>query len=110
MDLTNVSKNLNEKAFLNATIAQIQKDFHSIGVEIELNSLNGAELATDLTHELQDLSPEQWIQLAYTVDIGEDKLRNWMAKSGELDELSKLVIYREAFKVYIRNTRASIDL
>ncbi|MFM7637417.1 MAG: hypothetical protein ACKO5W_06085 [Crocinitomicaceae bacterium] len=102
MDLTNVSKKLVETTFLKDTILQIQKDFTAIGINVTLSSSNLNELELDLRIILQSLSPENFMQLAYVVDIGENKTREWMNSGGELSIYTHLIIQREALKVFLR--------
>lgn len=102
MDLTNVSKKLVETAFLKDTIHQIQKDFTAIGINVSLCSSNLNDLELDLRIILQSISPENFMQLAYVVDIGENKTREWMYNGGDLSIYTHLIIQREALKVFLR--------
>jgi len=102
MDLTNVSKKLVETAFLTDTILQIQKDFTAIGINVTFCSSNLNELELDIRIILQSLSPENFMQLAYVVDIGENKTREWMHSGGDLSLYTHLIIQREALKVFLR--------
>ncbi|MFM7474006.1 MAG: hypothetical protein ACKO00_08855 [Crocinitomicaceae bacterium] len=102
MDLTNVSKKLVETAFLKDTILQIQKDFRAIGINVTLYSSNLNELELDLRIILQSLSPENFMQLAYVVDIGENKTREWMHSGRDFSKYTHLIIQRESLKVFLR--------
>lgn len=102
MDLTNVSKKLVETAFLKDTIHQIQKDFTAIGLNVSLHSSDLIELELHLLNILQNLSPVNLMQLAYVVDISENKTREWMNSGGELSKYAHLIIHREALKVFLR--------
>jgi hypothetical protein len=102
MDLTNVSKKLVETAFLTDTILQIQKDFTAIGINVALCSSNLNELELELCIILQSLSPENFMQFAYVVDIGENKTREWMHSGRDFSKYTHLIIQREALKVFLR--------
>lgn len=110
MDLTNVSKKLVDTAFLKDTIHQIQKDFTAIGLNISLHSSDLNELELDLSIILQSLSPENFMQLAYVVDIGENETIEWMHSGGKLSKYTHLIIQREALKVFLRKEFASRSL
>ena len=102
MDLTNLSKKLEEVSFLTMTIAQIHKDFRAIGVEANFNSSDKRGLTNEIASFLGGMSPDKHIQLAYIVDIGEEKMRKWLSKGAELEEFSNMILHREALKILIR--------
>lgn len=103
MNATNLSKKLEENTFLRQTIVQIKKDFFSIGIELFLNSKDIDELIIDLEETLKCLTFENHMQLAYIVDIEEKKIREWLMNGGDLLIFTKMIVHREALKVFIRN-------
>lgn len=89
---------------------KLKKYFTAIGLNVSLHSSDLNELELDLSIILQSLSPENFLQLAYVVDIGENKTREWMHSGGELSKYTHLIIQREALKVFLRKEFASRSL
>ena len=108
---SDLSLHFNNQEFIDATIAQLNKDLQGLFFE-ELKSDFNADssiidqLISTLQPVLQSLSkqhPEQLSQLIYRVDLGEKKYIDSLTQDISLKQLSYLVIEREAQKVYLRS-------
>ncbi len=107
---TDLNVYFNNQEFIDATIAQLNKDlqglfFSELKSDFNTDSSIIDQLTTTLQPVLQSLSkqqPEQLSQFIYRVDLGEKKYIDSLAKDLSLKDLSYLVVEREAQKVYLR--------
>lgn len=107
---TNLNLHFNNQEFIDATIAQLNKDlqglfFDELKSDFNPDSSIIDQLIVVLQPVLQALSkqqPEQLSQFIYRVDLGEKKYIDSLAQDISLKQLAYLVIEREAQKVYLR--------
>jgi hypothetical protein len=98
----------NSTEFADKTCAQINKDLQ--GVSLAAVTLNNIEATTILEHLIQQLNPileklaeeGKLSQFIYVVDLNEHEFKNSFTQQN-FNELSYLVIKREAQKVYLKN-------
>ena len=98
---------INSPEFAANTCAQINKDLN--GVSLASVVLNANDSMTVLEHLVQQLNPileklteeSKLSQFIYLVDLNEFEFKKALAQQS-FDELSYLVIKREAQKVYLR--------
>lgn len=96
---------------LQATVAQLEKDFSQNGLDIKLSTPAEQTLA-QLSKQLQEVfewllehNEQRLMQLLYRIDLGEEKLQQAMRNNHENSLaalLSMMVLKREAQKVIIR--------
>jgi hypothetical protein len=106
-DLTNF---FNQKEFVASTIAQINKDLqglyyedYSIDLDLSDNLLQDSISAlTPILTSLSKRMPEQLSQFIYKVDLNEKKFFDSISADSSLENLSYLILEREAQKVYLR--------
>lgn len=106
-DLTNF---FNQKEFVAATIAQINKDLQGLYYEDYLVDIEHSEnllhdsiaALTPILTTLSKRQPEQLSQFIYKVDLNEKKFFDSLSGDQSLEHLSYLILEREAQKVYLR--------
>lgn len=110
MQVTNVNKKLKEDTFVVLTILQIEKDFKLLGIEFIVRSYEINDLEEAICNTLLAISFEKLMQIAYTVDIEETKIKRWQHNGAHPLEFAKMIIERAALKVFLRleNTKNSL--
>jgi hypothetical protein len=101
---------LNQKDFVDATVAQINKDLQGLfygnfeAAKTPENNLleNLVQPLKPILVELSKRQPEQLSQFIYRVDLAEKKFFESLSSDETLQRLSLLIIEREALKVYLR--------
>lgn len=107
---TNLSLYFKNQEFIDATVAQLNKDLQGLFFDELKSDFNSDsqiidQLISTLQPILQSLTkqqPEQLSQFIYRVDLGEKKYIDSLAQDISLKQLAYLVIEREAQKVYLR--------
>lgn len=102
----------NDRAFLEATLAQLQKDLDkfqlSLNVSISLDSPTQfkqllLENLSQLLIQLSNQSASQLPQLIYTIDLPEPIFHSILRDSVNIhQDLAECILVREAYKVYLR--------
>ena len=95
--------------FVLQTQQQIHKDFSVQGLTVD-NILLEKELdyeaifsiVTDALDRVMRLGERQQLQINYQIDIPQSKFLQAITEENPIEELSALIIRREAFKVYFR--------
>jgi len=108
---TNLQSQFNHKEFVEATVNQLNKDllgihFTDLTTEFKDDSSVLSQLIQNLRPVLQKLAknqPGQLSQFIYRVDLNEQKFIDSLSKDPEMNDLSYLIIEREAQKVYLRS-------
>jgi len=110
MQVRSVNKKLKEATFVELTILQIEKDFKLLGIEFIVRSNKINDLEEAICNTLLAISFEKWVQIAYTVDIEETKIKRWQHNGAHPVEFAKMIIERDALKVFLRleNTKNSL--
>lgn len=112
----NISKNeliqqLSSEKFALQTIAQIEKDFSSCGVELKLEAqtpINYSDLTRNLSLSLDKVIREEshlFYQLLYRIDLNEASVTNEVKSNpnrNHAEVIAEMIIEREAKKVYLR--------
>lgn len=96
-----VKQALIDQSFRVETLEQLQKDFQRCGLElisIDPNHLLGAIEAC-----IAPVSNTQLQQLIYLIDIPESIFLSLSRKDSFHQELSEVILMREALKVYLRH-------
>ncbi len=97
--------------FVRQTIAQIYKDFAKFNVnlseypQIDENTKEKLlEEMSSLLQQLSNLSPHQFTQLIYTIDLPENIFQALLNQNDYFFEnLASCILLREAYKVYLRS-------
>ena len=96
-----VKNALSDQSFRAATLEQIQKDFHRCG--LTLLSIELTDLLQSIESCIKNVSNTQLQQLIYLIDIPEALFLSLTRKETFHQELSEVILMREALKVYLRN-------
>ena len=101
---------LKHEGFVLKTQQQIAKDFAQSGIDfgpafsaepLSLEDiLNSVEIHV---HALIKLGEPKLLQLLYQVDIPQSQFLSLVGNSSFVEEISNLILRREAFKVYLRS-------
>jgi len=101
-----VKQALTEQSFREATILQLEKDFHRCGLDLKANE------QTDLLQTIQScisgIANTQLQQLIYLIDIPEQFFLSLAGKEHFQQEISEVILMREALKVYLRKKFSEI--
>ncbi len=104
-----LKQELMDMEFLRQTQIQIVKDFCKVnssfndGFKDEVRSLSELELqVTEQLSKQLELGQRETLQLLYTIDFPEQKFLEIVQRPDFLVELSQQIIYREAYKVWLR--------
>lgn len=92
------------------TQQQIEKDFHSSGALFESSFTSTAWNYSQIFDAVQDQLAEimkkgetQLLQLLYQIDIPQSQFLASLGESNFSEQLTELIVRREAFKVYLRS-------
>lgn len=93
--------------FILKTQRQIAKDFYSSGVsfseEFELTAISKDEILSTIVKGLDEVINSNGIsQLCYQIDLPEEIYASLFNEPDFTDQLSQLILRREAYKVYMR--------
>ena len=96
-----VKQALSDQAFRAETLVQLQKDFQRCGLELISNEL--LELLPSIEECIKPVSTRQLQQLIYLIDVPESIFLSLSRKDSFHQELSEVILMREALKVYLRH-------
>jgi hypothetical protein len=106
----NLSSLFNQRKFVEATVAQVNKDLNGLYAdEIGVDFNSPVSLMDQLVNKLQPVltelskrTPEQLSQFVYRADLKEQIFFESVSADPSLDNLAYHIIEREAQKVYLR--------
>ncbi len=100
---------LNDSDFVLKTQEQIAKDFGKFNLffpeEFLTAALTKETIESFVAERIADLMQEgetRLLQLLYTIDLPEKEFLSLTTQADFLAQLSKRILYREAYKVYLR--------
>jgi hypothetical protein len=96
-----VKQALMDQSFRVETLAQLEKDFQRCGLSI--NTVDVNHLLQSIASCITNVSNTQLQQLIYLIDIPESIFISLSRKESFHQELSEVILMREALKVYLRN-------
>lgn len=98
-----------EEAFVLKTQQQIAKDFAKFNLEFPedftVKALEREVTESMIQEQLSDImrfGETRLLQLLYTIDISEKQFLNLAVKGDFIRELAQMILFREAYKVYLR--------
>ncbi|MEY3237768.1 MAG: hypothetical protein RI883_1869 [Bacteroidota bacterium] len=99
----------NNEAFVLKTQQQISKDFAKFNLFFsdlfEIDPFSKEEIEIQIADQLADIMKQgetRLMQLLYTIDVAEKDFLQLTTQPNFLQELSHKILYREAYKVYLR--------
>ena len=99
-------KELKDLSFAALTIAQITKDFARISVDFNFQKDKKIELKKQLIAEVEktisNLTSIELQQFIYLIDLKETDFHSASHHENFLEILSEKILYREAYKVFLR--------
>lgn len=100
----------NNTEFTQLTVAQIVKDFHSVGIDVQ-NQISASfsydvleNVVCGLIQQLHSTNSEKFRRLLYTVDLPESDVKRISKSPHFYVDLSQMLIQREFLKVLIRTS------
>jgi hypothetical protein len=96
-----VKQALMDQSFRVETLAQLEKDFQRCGLTI--NTVDVNQLLQSIASCITNVSNTQLQQLIYLIDIPESIFISLSRKESFHQELSEVILMREALKVYLRH-------
>jgi hypothetical protein len=96
-----VKQALMDRSFRVETLAQLEKDFQRCGLTI--NTVDVNQLLRSIASCITNVSNTQLQQLIYLIDIPESIFISLSRKESFHQELSEVILMREALKVYLRH-------
>ena len=110
MDIIEVDNSIKSNKFLNETSLQLEKDFLMIGIhfDIEQSVFTYKDIFSFTFHLIESLNnqdPKKILNLLYTIDLSEEKVREEMQNTtlSFSEMLSEMIVKRELQKVIIKN-------
>lgn len=101
---------IEQNDFALKTQQQIEKDFYASGAEFEAGFTSTAwsydEIFAAVQQQLTNIMSRgetQFLQLLYQIDIPQNQFLESIGKSDFSNQITELIIRREAFKVYLRS-------
>jgi cobalamin biosynthesis Co2+ chelatase CbiK len=100
----------NNTEFTQLTVAQIVKDFQSVGIDVQSQisasfSYDALEnVVCGLIQQLHAANPEKFRRLLYTVDLPETDVKRISRSPHFYVDLSQMIIKREFLKILIRTS------
>ena len=98
------------EAFVLNTQKQLAKDFGQNGFyfseafsEVSFSRDEIEQVVAEQLMEIMRLSETKLLQLLYTIDLPEKEFFSILGKSNFLQELAAKIVFKEAYKVYLRN-------
>lgn len=102
---------LQNNSFVEMTISQITKDFARVSVLFSFEKDEKLELKTQLIAQIEkaisNLTSIELQHFIYLIDIKEADFLSAARNSNFLNDLSEKILYREAYKVFLRKYYAS---
>ncbi len=99
----------NNEVFVLKTQQQIIKDFAKFNLffsdSFEIDPFSKEEIEIQIADQLADIMKQgetRLMQLLYTIDVAEKDFLHLTTQPNFLQELSHKILYREAYKVYLR--------
>ena len=99
----------NNDAFVLKTQQQISKDFATVNLfftdSFETNPFSQEEIEAQIANQLVDIMKQgetRLLQFLYTIDLAEKDFLHITTQRNFVQELAHKVLYREAYKVYLR--------
>ena len=97
---------LRNNSFVEMTISQITKDFARVSVFFSFEKNEKLELKTQLIEQIEkaisNLSSIELQQFIYLIDLKETDFHSASHHENFLEILSEKILYREAYKVFLR--------
>jgi hypothetical protein len=104
-----LQQSLNDSDFVLKTQEQIAKDFGKFNLffpeEFLTTALSKETIESFVSERIADLMLEgetRLLQLLYTIDLPEKEFLSLTTQPNFLAQLSQRVLYREAYKIYLR--------
>jgi hypothetical protein len=108
-DYNSLKKYFDNETFVIKTQQQIVKDFAKLNLFFSSNFENQAlskdEIELQIGQQLVELMKEgetRLLQLLYTIDLSEKEFLRLTTEANFIEELSKKILFREAYKIYLR--------
>lgn len=109
ISLKELQSYFNNAEFVLKTQQQISKDFAKFNLffseNFELEALSKEEIEDQIGIHLGEIMKQgetRLLQLLYTIDISEKQFLQLTTKPNFLQELAHKIVFREAFKVFLR--------
>lgn len=96
-----VKQALVDQSFRTDTLAQLTKDFQRCGLTLDSSDVD--YLLSSIESCIRKVSNTQLQQLIYLIDIPESIFISLSRKASFHQELSEVILMREALKIYLRN-------
>jgi len=96
-----VKQALVDQSFRTDTLAQLAKDFQRCGLTLDSSDVD--HLLQSIASCITNVSNTQLQQLIYLIDIPESIFISLSRKESFHQELSEVILMREALKVYLRH-------
>lgn len=104
-----LQNHFNNEAFVLKTQQQISKDFAKFNLfysdSFETNPFSKEEIEAQIANQLVDIMKQgetRLLQLLYSIDVAEKDFLHLTTQPNFVQELARKVLYREAYKVYLR--------
>jgi hypothetical protein len=109
-----LQQSLNDSDFVLKTQEQIAKDFGKFNLffpeEFTTTALSKETIESFVSERIADLMQEgetRLLQLLYTIDLPEKEFLSLTTQADFLAQLSQRILFREAYKVYLRKKFSS---
>jgi hypothetical protein len=109
-----LQQSLNDSDFVLKTQEQIAKDFAKFNLffpeEFMTTALSKEAIESFVSERIADLMQEgetRLLQLLYTIDLPEKEFLSLTTQADFLAQLSERILFREAYKVYLRKKFSS---
>lgn len=98
-------QHLSDQDFIRKTMAQIQKDFSTVGMDLPFSNVSVDGILKSIQWALETLMKEQpssLQQLLYQIDLPESLYTELLGEETFNEQLSELILRREAYKIFLR--------
>jgi hypothetical protein len=113
-DYNSLKKYFDNETFVLKTQQQIAKDFAKLNLlfseSFESQVLSKDEIELQIGQQLVEIIKEgetRLLQLLYTIDLSEKEFLHLTTQANFIQELSKKILFREAYKVFLRTKFSS---
>ena len=113
-DYNSLKKYFDNETFVLKTQQQIAKDFAKLNLlfseNFESQVLSKDEIELQIGQQLVEIIKEgetRLLQLLYTIDLSEKEFLHLTTQANFIQELSKKILFREAYKVFLRTKFSS---
>jgi len=96
--------------FVLKTQRQIVKDFYTSGLFFDPSFESEEHAISEIVNQIQShvesimkYGESQFLQLLYQIDIPQNEFLEMITQPNFIENISKLILQREAFKVYLRS-------